>query len=80
MAFEPVSLTDEKLEEIDHYGIDYWTTYFDTPNNLSAPNNLSDKIKRVLSNIHFRLGIIFSFTLMGGLIVFIILFNKLRKR
>ena len=74
MTFAPISLTGEKLEEINHYGIDYWATYFDTH------NNLSDKIKRVLSNIYFRLGIVFSFTLMGGLIVFIILFNRLRKR
>ncbi|MEA3313859.1 MAG: hypothetical protein U9Q18_05740 [Caldisericota bacterium] len=74
MTFEPISLTGEKLEEIDHYGIAYWTIYFD------AHNSLLDKIQRVLSNIYFRLGILFSFTLMSGLIVFIILFNKLRKR
>jgi hypothetical protein len=74
VTFTPISLTGEKLEEIKHYDIDYWATYFGERNKLSA------QIQKLLTNIYFRLGIVFSFTLIGGLILFIILFNKLRKR
>lgn len=74
MTFAPISLTGEELEEMNHYGVGYWATYFDAHNELSA------KIQRVFANIYFRIGIAFSFTFIGGLIVFIILFNKLRKR
>jgi hypothetical protein len=79
VTFEPISLTGEKLEEINHYGIDYWATYF-CEQEGSAQSKLSYKIQRVLTNIYFRLGIAFSFTLIGILIAGFIFFNKLRKR
>lgn len=79
VTFAPISLTDEKLEEINHYGIDYWATYFGGQEGRTH-STLSDKIQRVLTNIYFRLGIVFSFTLIGILIGGFILFNKLRKR
>ena len=79
MTFAPISLTGEELEEINHYGIDYWATYF-CEQEGSAQSKLSYKIQRVLTNIYFRLGIAFAFTLIGILIAGFILFNKLRKR
>ena len=79
VTFAPISLTGEKLEEIDHYGINYWATYFGEVER-SAHSKLLAKIQRALTNIYFRLGIMFSFTLIGIFIGVFFFLSKLRKR
>lgn len=73
VTFTPISLTGEKLEKMNHYGISYWMAHF------GAHDQQSAKIPGMLTNIYFYLGIIFSVTIMGILRGGFILFNRLRK-
>ena len=81
VTFIPISLTDKELEDISHYGIDYWANYFGAQEDqqVSIFQLLWIKIHSVLTSIVFYLGIAFSFTLIGIAIGGLILFKKVRK-
>ncbi len=68
VVFVPVSLTDEELEEMAYYGVDYWRDYYDYRDWIFY------KIYKLLARFHFQLGVAFTLVVMslfaGGLILF----------
>lgn len=84
VTFTPISLTGQELEEIDHYGIDYWSNYFSTQApqapQASIFETLWAKVRSVLSNIVFYLGIAFSVALAVTAAVGLIILRKVRAR
>lgn len=70
VTFSPISLSGEKLEEMDYYGVDFWTTYF---------SEQEKRIQKVSMDIHSFFGINLISAIIGGLSA-IILLKKIRKR
>lgn len=79
VTMAPVSMVGQRWQDISHYGLDYWSNYFNTK---TPPPSFSEtlwaKVRSVLSNIVFYLGIAFAIVLAAIIAVIVIVVRRIR--
>ncbi|MDE4907725.1 metallophosphoesterase [Methanogenium marinum] len=71
---QPISLTGNDLSNIDTFGIEFWENHF---LDISNTETISARILRIINNLYFKLGILFTICILGVFFIFIWRYRKL---